>query len=101
MKSAKAPAIRCLKCGQPSQNGSPHQHTDCISALQAALQREEVLANQLLEASKEARDIIRRRVQWAGIRPDTPLLAQLKAAIAAAEEGSCHQTTTRGSLSAS
>jgi len=58
----------------------------CLKALGAALRRKELLANQLYEACKEARDLIRMRCHWAGIGSETPLMAELKLAISAAEQ---------------
>ncbi len=69
---------------------------DCVEALKAALRRRELVTANLYEALKEARQLIRMRIQYAGIRPNTPLLAQIDAAMEAAEEELCPRITTRG-----
>ena len=57
--------MTCIFCGQPEHNRIRHCHTcglpehrwvDCITALRAALHRKKLMAEQLYEACKVARE---------------------------------------------
>lgn len=74
--------MTCNTCGQPK-----HPATDCISTLQAELQRKELVLGQLYEACKAGRDWIWNNVNIANLRR-SPTLTQLELAIERAEEES-------------
>lgn len=79
--------MTCPNCGLEHPYADPYDCAEtCRVALIKALRHTQGVNRQLLDACQEALDLIRRRVQWVDIRPDTPLLAQLKLAIQAAEE---------------